>query len=214
MRKRGLFVRLCLRPARECRHARRTLCMFICRTANYPTLFCKIQKPTLPVQHLTNAEQMWQAHICLAASSIPHYLPTPPHPAGWYLVPRLMPALVSDRTTKSQTSCSSSPKFVSWAVIHYNTPMSAIARGSIKRNESKSHPGGFYMQRNAWLMRRSGMARVFGTLFFPFVSWSYRNNAKVAFCLFFKPSWQHQGWNFLLIWHGLCSSTRAQTRRW
>lgn len=139
---------------------------------------------------------------CLIHSSLPTNPSSP------------LPALVSDRTTKSQTSCSSSPKFVSWAVIHYNTPMSAIARGSIKRNESKSHPGGFYMQRNAWLMRRSGMARVFGTLLFPFVSWSYRNNAKVAFCLFFKPPWQHQGWNFLLIWHGLCSSTRAQTRRW
>lgn len=97
-------------------------------------------------------------------------------------------------------------------IIHYNTAMSPIARGSI--NESKSHPRGFYMHRNTWLMRRSGMARVFGTLLFSFVSWSYRNNAKVAFCLFFKPPWQHQGWNFLLIWHGLCSSTRAQTRRW
>lgn len=173
MRKRGLFVRLCLRPARERRHAwkaRRTLCMFICRTAIYPTLFCKIQKPTsaTPNKRWTDVAGTHLSR-CLIHSS----LPTNPS----------LPLL-----TQQDDIC-----FHAWCMRLYLTvqprvrlhvlrllnlflepssiikrAMSTIPRGSIKQNESKSHPGGFYMHRNAWLMRRSGMARVFGTLLFSF----------------------------------------------
>lgn len=68
-------AQLCLRPARERRHAwkaRRTLCMFICRTAIYPTFFCKIQKPTsaTPNKRWTDVAATHLSH-CLIHSSLP-----------------------------------------------------------------------------------------------------------------------------------------------
>lgn len=196
-------AQLCLKgPARESRRAwPGKMDLVICSFALLLfTWRCSVRCKNLPVH--TNAEQMWHKHTHLSLRLSHPSLPTNPSS------PSRISASMSDACTcmwllknkkiKRQTSRFSSPDFVARTVIHYNAPVSLIPRGSIKRNESEIHPGGFLHAQKHMINVPLGHGSSAGDIAFPLLVDLTKTTTRLR-SAYFSTRWQHLWWNFLLI---------------